>query len=149
MQKIKVVIEVELIEYEQLTEVSRALQAADSTTSVSQPTSSEEQADLLHGQTLLELLRADPASYAEFVKNRIVSSLESLEVHRQLASLANLKCSYSAGLDVLTRLLPQLPSSARLHFQQASQQGWMSEGTDLLFGAVQANPISLTVEFPR
>jgi hypothetical protein len=146
MKKVKIIIEVELSEQEHVIDstpnpldhsLRLGIDMKDATL--------EEQMNLQHAQLLLDALRADPASYAEYVKCIIIGSLEGIEINKMIPSLANIECTYSAGLAVLESLLPKLPPNTQHHFKQAIQQGYISECTELVYNSFKACPISLAV----
>ena len=134
-QKINVVIEVELRESEQI---------------LPRPSSADSDltGDQSHEQTLLNALRDEPERYAEFVRLTVISSVEAYGAAHMLIGLARIQDTYTASLDVLEKLLPRLPQATQAHFQEGIEKGWISEGTDSVFNAVQAKPVSLAVEYP-
>lgn len=146
LQKIRVTIEVELQESAQI--MPTPFTQAAGGDAAAGLTAADLQAERLHEQALLEALRADPASHAEFIKMAVISSLESLGIHRMLPGLAQIKDTYTVSLNVLKNLVPHLPPAAQAHFQQAIAEGWLSDCTEGLFNAVQAEPVRLTVDYP-
>jgi hypothetical protein len=137
---IKIVFEIELTEEDDIASpvAPEDLDEADST--------SEEKADRVHAQTLLTALRANPALHAEFVKILAIYSLDIVGMNQGFANLANLRDIYSASLEVLRAVVPQLPPAARAHYQQLLQDGHLSEGTQPLYEALQFTPLRLLVE---
>lgn len=134
IQKLQIVIEVELHE--------RAL---------SSPSLPEAKVDTEgHGyeQALFASLEADPARYAEFVKLLAIQSLESCGIHRMIAGLAQIRDTYTASMQILQSLVPRFAPPAQAHLHQAIEQGWIMDGPDSLFERVQAEPVSLRVEYP-
>lgn len=131
MQKVNVVIEVELAEVDHVL-----------------PTDPAFFRDGEHEQILLAALKADPASYDAFIRTVVIGSVAALATGREIDALAHMNCSYTAGLAVLESLFSQLPSTSRQHFEQAQREGWLSEGTLSIHDTIQASPIRLTVEYP-
>jgi len=83
-QTIQVVIEVELTEHAQI--IPHPLPPV-----VAQRlTPAEQQANEGHEQALLEVLRADPARYAEFIHLLLGETLAGYEAKRQLVALAQI-----------------------------------------------------------
>ena len=146
MKKVKIIIEVELSEQKHVIDsIPASLELSSILGKGMQDATLEEQMNLHHAQLLLDALRADPASYAEYVKSIIIGSLESIETNKMIPSLANIECTYSAGLAVLESLLHRLPPNTQHYFKQAIQQGYISECTESVFNSFKACPISLTV----
>ena len=139
-QKIKVVFEIELTEADHIASPGGAEDPAGAATT------HEERADRVHAQTLLTALRANPTLYAEFVKTLALYSLDILGMNQGFAGLANLRDIYSASLEVLRAVVPQLPPAAQAHYQQLMEDGLLSEGTQPLYDAMQLTPLRLTVE---
>ncbi|MCB2410933.1 hypothetical protein [Hymenobacter lucidus] len=134
IQKIKVVIEVELRE-----RPPSALSVPDS------------EADAEgHGyeQALFAMLQADPERYADFVKILAITSLESYGIHHMIAGLAQISDTYTAGIQILKSLVPRFSSQAQVYLHQAIEEGWIMDGTDSIYNRVKAEPISLSVEYP-
>jgi hypothetical protein len=138
-QKVKVVIEVELVDDEN---------APVPYTIVSNLTATELAENKRHERAMLTALRADPASYAEFVKNTIIGSIDASGVNREISELAQVRDYYTACVAVLQNLIPRLPADAQQYFQQATREGWLADGTDLVFDTIKATPLTLTVEYP-
>lgn len=137
---IKIVFEIELTEEDDIASpmAPEELDGADSM--------AEEKADRVHAQTLLTALRANPALHAEFVKILAIYSLDIVGMNGGFAGLANLRDIYSASLEVLRAVVPQLLPAARAHYQQLLQDGHLSEGTMPLYQALQFTPLRLIVE---
>lgn len=108
----------------------------------------EQEAERHHNQALLDLLRSKPDSYSEFIRTVVVGSIEELEMNRDITRLSTIGCPYTASLAILQKLFPQLSKDSQQYFQQASQEGWLSEGVEPAFSAIRAIPISLSVEYP-
>lgn len=139
-QNIKVVFEIELIEAE---DIASPMVPDAPGGAVATP---EERADRVYAQTLLTGLRANSTLHAEFVKILALYSLDILGMHQGFAGLANLRDTYTASLQVLRAVIPQLPPAAQAHYQQLIQEGTLSEGTMPLYQAMQCTPIRLTIE---
>jgi len=133
IQKVKVIIEVEVRE-----RVPSFSVVPDSTVDV------ESQK---YEQALFAMLEAEPERYAEFIKILAISSIESYGIHRMIAGLAQIHDTHTASMQVLANLLPHFPPPAQAYLQQAIQEGWIMDGPDSLFNRVQAEPVSLTVEY--
>ncbi|MCB2410754.1 hypothetical protein [Hymenobacter lucidus] len=138
-RKIKVVIEVELVDDDN---------APANYTIVSDLSAAELEVSKQHEQAMLAALRADPASYAEFVKNIVIGSIEASGVNREISELARVRDYYTASVAVLQNLIPKLPAEAQQYYQQATREGWLADGTDLVFDTIKATPLTLTVEYP-
>ena len=136
-KKIKVVFEIELTEEEGISSLD-GLAGATAT--------HEERADRVHAQTLLTVLRADPNLHAEFVKILAIYSLDIMGMNQGFAGLANLRDIYTASVEVLRAVIPQLPPAAQAHYQQLIHDGSLSEGTMPLYQALHFTPLRLTVE---
>ena len=143
-QKLNVIIEVELIERDQIIPTSFWQNGSAAGTG----TAADLHADQAHEQVLLDTLRADPARYAEFIRTIVIGRVEDILVNRLIPELSQVGHSYTASLQVLEELLPCLPRAAQEHFQQGMREGWLSEGTESVFNAVQATPLRLTVHYP-
>jgi len=139
-KKIKVVFEIEL------TEADHIASLATPEDPVGAAATHEERADRVHAQTLLTALRADPTLHAEFVRILALYSLDIIGMNGGFAGLANLRDLYSASLEVLRTVVPQLPLAAQAHYQQLMEDGLLSEGTQPLYEAIQLTPLRLTVE---
>ncbi len=63
------------------------------------------------------------------------------------AGLANLRDIYTASLEVLKAVVPKLPPAAQAHYQQLIQDGFLSEGTQPLYQAMEFTPLRLTASF--
>jgi hypothetical protein len=147
MQKVRVIIEVELVEHPTIT--PRLARKAWGTVQYEPGTSADPQENMVHELVLLNALRAAPAQYVEFVKARIVHAVEIIGVNNALGILAKLPDSYGAGLDILEDLIKTLPEASRQFFQPAIEGEFLSEEVALVFEAIEATPVSLTVEYPR
>jgi len=146
-QKIKVVLEVDLTEEDRIIP-RRSLQYLDNDSDTLVEMDEQSPSDLVHEQTLLTALQADPLRYAEFVRTLVIYSLDILGMNEGFARLASLKDTCTASLQVLEEVVPHLPPAARAHFQQTKQEGWLSEGTGSVYNAIQVTPVSLRVEYP-
>lgn len=140
-QKVKVVIEVEICDSGQPAKDHYEIWG----NSISE---AEEEAEKQHNQALLTALRSNQANYIDFIKTIVVGSIESLEINREVTALAKMGYPYSASMAILQKLFPQLPVASQQYFQQASNEGWLSESIELIFNTIWAHPINLTVEYP-
>jgi hypothetical protein len=104
-----------------------------------------------HGyeQALFAMLEADPELYTEFIKVQAIISLESLGLHRMIASLAQILDTHTASMQVLQRLLPRFKASAQTYLGKAIEEGSIMDGSDRLFNRVQVEPVSLQIEYPE
>ncbi|WP_375434924.1 hypothetical protein [uncultured Hymenobacter sp.] len=134
IQKIKVIIEVELREHVPSIPV---LPASDADVKGHE-----------YEQALFAALRADPERYAEFVRTLILTSVEAYGLNRMLPELAQINDTYTASLEVLESLLPRFSQPAQLYLQEGIDKGWITEGKDSLFNTIEATPVLLTVEYP-
>ncbi|MCB2380474.1 hypothetical protein LGH70_22970 [Hymenobacter sp. BT635] len=138
-QIVKVVIEVELVD-----DTTVAVTHAASGQRANAEGAETEQ----YEQAMLAALRADPASYIEFVKNAAIGSIEAFGVSRELGGLAQVRSYFTANVTLLEKLIPNLPADAQRYFQQATQEGWLADGMELVFDTITATPVKLTVEYP-
>jgi hypothetical protein len=101
-----------------------------------------------HGyeQALFAMLEADPKLYAEFIKVQAIISLESMGIHRMIASLAQLRDTHTASMQVLQRLLPRFEPQAQAYLGKAIEQGSIMDGSDSLYNRVQVEPVRLHME---
>jgi len=130
IQKIKVVIEVELRE------------RVSSFPAVPDPGADAQEKE--YEQALFAMLEADPKRYAEFIKILAISSIESYGIHRMIAGLAQIHDTHTASMQVFANLLPRFSPPAQAYLQQVIQEGWIMDGPDSLFNRVQAEPVGLT-----
>lgn len=137
-QIVKVVIEVELIDDGD---------APVTHTLTSKHSVAEMEASKRHEQAMLTALRSDATIYAQFVRNTILGSIEALGIHNEIGGLAQVRCSFSANVALLETLVPRLPADAQQYYQQAAQEGWLSDGTELVFDTIKATPLTLAVEY--
>jgi len=137
-KKLLVTIEVDLLESDHVT--------LDATTPADLP---EAQAELAHEQALLDALRADPVRYADFITTLVVGRLEGLRITRMVPELANLDDAYTASVEILESLIPELPPTAQAYFQQDIHPGWVLGCLESIFEAIQVNPLRLTVAHPQ
>jgi len=113
--KINVIIEVELTEHEHVQP-----ELVHPSAKVVSP--ADQLPHRRHEQLLLDVLRADPARYAEFVRAAIVDTLGTWEFNRTLVRLAQIPDPYTASQQVLQNLLPHLPLATQTYFRQAFQE---------------------------
>ncbi|TGD76911.1 hypothetical protein [Hymenobacter wooponensis] len=140
-RKIKVIIEVEVIESEHL--------PSSQSITWNLPVSDEEaKIEEFHNQVLLNALRADTDKHTEFIKTIILGSIEPLELNQKITGMLQIGSPYSDSIAILQNLFPQLPKSSQQYFQQAIQEGWLSEGIELVFNTIQARPTNLTIQYP-
>lgn len=104
-----------------------------------------------HGyeQALFAMLEADPELYAEFIKVQAIISLESLGVHRMIASLAQLHDTHTASMQVLQRLLLRFEVPAQAYLGKAIEDGSIMDSSDSLFNRVQVELVRLHMEYPE
>jgi hypothetical protein len=140
-QTIQVVIEVELTEHEQI--IPHPLPQVVAR----RPTLAERQANEGHEQALLEVLRADPERYAEFVRLMLGETLASYEAKRQLVALAQIPDATEAMYTLLRELVSRLPSAAQVYFHQ-SQQHRFVQSVEGVFNALEMTPLRIRVEYP-
>ena len=112
-QIIQVVIEVELTEHDQIIPHPALAQRS---------TPAEQRDNERHEQALLEVLRADPARYAEFIRFLLGETLASCEADRQLVALVQIPEATEVVYTLLKELVPRLPSAAQAYFHRAQQQ---------------------------
>lgn len=103
-----------------------------------------------HGyeQALFAMLEADPELYAEFIKIQAIISLEGLGIHNLISSLAQIRHTHTASMQVLQRLLPRFSPPAQAYLDEAIEEGWIMDGSDSIFNRVQVEPVSLHMEYP-
>jgi len=105
-QTIQVVIEVELTEYEQI------IPHPPHPVVAQRPSPAEQLANEGHEQALLDMLRADSAQYAKFVRFLLAEVLGTYEANRQLVALAQISDAPEAGYSLLLDVVPRLPPAA-------------------------------------
>jgi len=141
-QTIQVVIEVELTEYEQI------IPHPPHPVVAQRPSPAEQLANEGHEQVLLDMLRADPAQYAKFVRFLLAEVLGTYEAKRQLVALAQISDAPEAGYSLLRDLVPRLPPAAHAYFHRAQQQQRFVQSVESVFNAVEVTPLRIRVEYP-
>lgn len=140
-QTIQVVIEVELTEHAQIIPhplppvVARRL------------TPAEQRENEGHEQALLEVLRADPARYAEFIHLLLGEVLATYAAKRQLVALAQISDATEAVYTILQELVPRLPSAAQAYFHRAQQQHRFVQSVESVFNALEVTPLRIRVDY--
>lgn len=99
-------------------------------------------------QALFNALRADPVRYAEFIRIRAINTLEILGMNNEISSLAQIRDSYTAGIQMLTSFLSTLPQPAQEYLQDGLIKGWIMDDPDSIYNTVEVKLLQLTVEYP-
>ena len=134
-QKIRVVLEVDLTYYEQARANRRLGTTANDTNTA-------------YARALLAALQDDPVRYVDFIKTIVMNGIQVFEEGRALVGLSGMDSPYTAGLEILEQVIPQLSQEAQTHFHLANQENWFSESVDTIYNALSATPTKMTVEYP-
>lgn len=134
-QKIRVVLEVDLTYDEQ----ARASHL---------PGTAVNETNTAYARALLTALQTNPSRYIDFIKTIVMNGIQIFEEDRALVGLSGMDSPYTAGLEILEQVIPQLSPVAQAHFHLANQENWFSESVDTIYNALSATPIKMTVEYP-
>lgn len=99
-------------------------------------------ADVEHEKGLLAALRSSPEVYDEFLKADILSRLESLS----FGDVCHLAGISRDSYQVLPELLDKLSPATKHYFQQAIEDGVLSESTSLVTGSFQVSLQKIRLE---